>query len=296
MKICLLYVLLFANLQVFAQWQGTNPVYFDAGNVGIGTATPQSKLHVNGDIRLSGSARKLIFGTAGDISDYLLVQDVGQGTAAFQWVQDGSTKFNIEGTTGNVGIGVTLATNKLHINGDLRLSGSSRKLIVGTESDISDYLLVQDVGSGSPAVQWVQDGSAKFTIEGTTGNVGIGTTTPGSFKLAVNGKIWTQEVNVAMTNPGPDYVFEKDYDLLSLTELETYINQNKHLPEVPAAKEMEKDGLNLKEMNLILLKKVEELTLHVIALKKENVNLINENDEFKKAISEIKLQLKKLQK
>jgi hypothetical protein len=102
------------------------------------------------------------------------------------------------------------------------------------------------------------------------GALGIGTTDPGSFKLAVNGKIWSQEVNVAMTNPGPDYVFEKDYDLLSLSELETYINQNKHLPEVPSAKEMEAEGLNLKEMNLLLLKKVEELTLHLIEMKKEN--------------------------
>jgi hypothetical protein len=108
-----------------------------------------------------------------------------------------------------------------------------------------------------------------FTVL-TNGNIGIGTETPGSFKLAVNGKIWTQEVNVAMTNPGPDYVFEKDYELLPLSKLETYINQNKHLPEVPSAKEMEKDGLNLKEMNLLLLKKVEELTLHLIEMKKEN--------------------------
>jgi hypothetical protein len=102
------------------------------------------------------------------------------------------------------------------------------------------------------------------------GNVGIGTPNSGSFKLAVNGKIWSQEVNVAMTNPGPDYVFEKGYDLLSLSELETYINQNKHLPEVPSAKQMEAEGLNLKEMNLLLLKKVEELTLHLIAMKREN--------------------------
>jgi hypothetical protein len=64
--------------------------------------------------------------------------------------------------------------------------------------------------------------------------------------------------------PWPDYVFEKDYNLLPLSELETYINQNKHLPEVPSAKEMEAEGLNLKEMNLMLLKKVEELTLHIL--------------------------------
>ena len=112
------------------------------------------------------------------------------------------------------------------------------------------------------------------------GNVGIGTPTPGSFKLAVNGKIWSQEVNIAMTNPGPDYVFEKDYNLLSLAELEAYIKANKHLPEVPSAKEMEADGLNLKEMNLILLKKVEELTLHLIEANKR----IEETDQKMKVL------------
>jgi hypothetical protein len=80
---------------------------------------------------------------------------------------------------------------------------------------------------------------------------------------------------------GPDYVFEKDYDLLSLSELETYITQNKHLPEVPSAKEMEAEGLNLKEMNLLLLKKVEELTLHLIEMKKTSEIQANEIESLK---------------
>jgi hypothetical protein len=60
--------------------------------------------------------------------------------------------------------------------------------------------------------------------------------------VTVKGIIHTQEVKVDMSVPGLDYVFEKDYDLLSLAELENYIQQNKHLPEVPSAKEMEKRG------------------------------------------------------
>ncbi len=111
------------------------------------------------------------------------------------------------------------------------------------------------------------------------GNVGIGTTDPKSFKLAVNGKVWATEVQVTLTNPGPDYVFEETYNLPSLTDTENYIKQNKHLPEVPSACEMEENGINLSEMNMILLKKVEELTLYVIELKKENV-------EIKKLINE----------
>jgi hypothetical protein len=109
----------------------------------------------------------------------------------------------------------------------------------------------------------------------TNGNVGIGTNNPDA-KLAVKGHIHTQEVRVDLTGAvAPDYVFEKEYELLPLSELETYINQNKHLPEVPSAKEMEKEGLNLKEMNLLLLKKVEELTLHLIEMKKEINELKN---------------------
>ena len=101
------------------------------------------------------------------------------------------------------------------------------------------------------------------------GNVGIGTTQPDA-KLAVSGQVHAQEVKVSVTVPGPDYVFEKDYKLTSLEEIKSYIDQNKHLPEVPSAKEMEKNGIQLGEMNMLLLKKIEELTLYVIELKKNS--------------------------
>jgi hypothetical protein len=118
------------------------------------------------------------------------------------------------------------------------------------------------------------------------GVVMIGQTgVPSGYKLAVDGKIISEEINVQLKGTWPpDYVFEKDYNLLPLSEVETYINQNKHLPEVPSAKEMEANGLNLKEMNLILLKKVEELTLHLIEMKKENANQQKEINSMKKEI------------
>jgi hypothetical protein len=100
------------------------------------------------------------------------------------------------------------------------------------------------------------------------GNVGIGSVNPDQ-KLTVKGIIHAEEVRVDMTVPGPDYVFESTYNLLPLSEVESYIKANKHLPEVPSARQMEEEGLNLKEMNLLLLKKVEELTLHLIEAKKE---------------------------
>ncbi len=92
--------------------------------------------------------------------------------------------------------------------------------------------------------------------------VGIGTDSP-SEKLDVNGTIRSKEVRVEATG-WPDYVFEADYNLRSLEETETYIKENKHLPEIPSAKEMEANGVQLGEMNMLLLKKIEELTLHTI--------------------------------
>ncbi|WP_428231952.1 hypothetical protein [Flavobacterium sp.] len=107
------------------------------------------------------------------------------------------------------------------------------------------------------------------------GNLGIGTTVPDE-KLTVKGKIHTQEVRVDMTGPlVPDYVFENDYKLKTLQEVESYIKENKHLPEIPSAKEIEKNGLMLAEMNMALLKKMEEMTLYMIEMKKENEILKN---------------------
>jgi hypothetical protein len=96
-----------------------------------------------------------------------------------------------------------------------------------------------------------------------SGNVGIGTTSPDE-KLTVNGTIHSIEVKVTPSVPTPDYVFEPDYKLTSLEELKAYVDKNHHLPEIPSAKEIEKNGIQLGDMNMKLLKKVEELTLYLI--------------------------------
>lgn len=121
------------------------------------------------------------------------------------------------------------------------------------------------------------------------GNVGIGTENPDA-KLAVNGIIHSKEVKIDLNVPAPDYVFSNDYRLRSLKEVETYINQNSHLPEVPSAKEFEKSGVHLAEMNMTLLKKVEELTLYAIEHEKKTEQLLNiiENQDERLKILEKK--------
>ncbi|WP_276381613.1 tail fiber protein [Flavobacterium sp. H4147] len=118
-----------------------------------------------------------------------------------------------------------------------------------------------------------------------SGNVGVGTTAPDE-KLTVKGKIHAQEVRVDMLGPlVPDYVFANDYKLQSLEQVENYINENKHLPEIPSAQEIEKNGLMLAEMNMSLLKKIEELTLYVIKQNKE-IETLKKQDENTRMILE----------
>ncbi len=110
-------------------------------------------------------------------------------------------------------------------------------------------------------------------------NIGIGTKVPDQL-LTVKGKIHTQEVIVDLKGAvAPDYVFEKyfkgfstlkpNYKMLTLKEIEDYIKENYHLPKVPSSEEILENGLSLKEMNLLLLEKIEELTLYTIQQQKE---------------------------
>ncbi|MBI1923613.1 hypothetical protein HYR99_05130, partial [Candidatus Poribacteria bacterium] len=115
---------------------------------------------------------------------------------------------------------------------------------------------------------------------GTTGNVGIGTKSPGSYKLAVEGKIGAREVVVTLDN-WSDFVFEKDYRLMPLHEVEQHIQQNQRLPDIPSEKEVLEKGVSLGEMQSKLLQKVEELTLYVIEQNKRIEKLEKENEELK---------------
>lgn len=104
----------------------------------------------------------------------------------------------------------------------------------------------------------------RVLAENVQGNVGIGTDTP-SERLSVNGNIRAKEIKVEATN-WPDYVFHENYRLTPLSRIKSYIKANGHLPEIPSAKEVGDNGVLLGEMNTLLLKKIEELTLYVIQL------------------------------
>lgn len=117
--------------------------------------------------------------------------------------------------------------------------------------------------------------------------VGIGTTDLRGYKLAVNGNIRAKEVRVEATN-WPDYVFEKNYKVRSLESLEEFIKVNKHLPEIPDKAQVDSQGVELGEMNKLLLKKIEELTLYVLELKKDTELLRLNNKEQREDLEKLK--------
>lgn len=129
-------------------------------------------------------------------------------------------------------------------------------------------------------------------IINNNGNVGIGTVGLTTAKLAVNGDIRAKEIKVETTNFWPDYVFEDDYHLLSLDSLELYIKERGHLPEIPSASTISNDGVPVGDMINKLLKKVEELSLHLIQKEKE----IKQLNEVIGQFSEVNNRLDRLEK
>lgn len=123
---------------------------------------------------------------------------------------------------------------------------------------------------------------------GMPGNLSLGTTDSKGYKLAVNGDVIANSVTVKVY-PWPDFVFKKEYNLRSLPEVETFITKNHHLPEIPSELEISRDGLNIGQMNKLLMQKVEELTLYLIEQNKQ----ITKKNEIAQSQEE---RIKKLEK
>jgi hypothetical protein len=296
--------------------RGTTILADVGGNVGIGTTTPQNKLDVNGTINATGDLRLGQYGVgistisgSGYSGAIQIKTHLGLGGSANRYLRMGfadNTGFFLPmisiNDNSSVGIGTTEPTAKLQIAGnggtsvDIKVNG---RLVTGDANNAGGIWVNENMNmfmgqSSSSSLGFYNNGAWRMTVE-QNGNVGIGTTQPNSYKLAVAGTIgaWG-EVRVFTTGQAfPDYVFDPSYKLPTLEETEKYVKENHHLPEVPTAADIAKDGMSLNEMNVILLKKVEELTLYMIEMKKENDARKSENDLMKKEIKELKENQKK---
>ncbi len=144
---------------------------------------------------------------------------------------------------------------------DIGIVGSNGSIYGNSATDFGIYVY------GYNNLDFSTNGTRRMTITGS-GNIGIGTPSPDE-KLSVNGKIRAKEVKVEATG-WPDYVFAPSYKLMPLQEVEKFVQVNNHLPGVPPAKQVEKEGLELASNQMMLLKKIEELTLYIIEQEKVN--------------------------
>ena len=216
----------------------------NTGNVGIGTTNPSTKLQVqDGEITVLSTNNAALRLLSPDTYSGILFSDV-----------DGNSRIYYRGATGTFdigGSGSNVANKKLHVHGGTSIGEG----YIGASVPINGLAIEGEVGIGTTNLS--QDG--------------------GNSKLFVDGKILCEEVKV-IADVVPDYVFQKyytgtssikaDYVMPTLEEVEAFTKEHHHLPEVPSAKDIEEEGLELKKMTTLLLQKVEELTLYTIEQEK----------------------------
>ncbi|MEO8147878.1 MAG: hypothetical protein ABI723_09590 [Bacteroidia bacterium] len=255
------------------------------GKTGFGTSSPVAKLHVFSStlVPVSLSADGLF--VIGDKAGYNIAfdaQDVqarNNSAAATLYqnfyggdVQLGSSTspFIYKYSNGNAGIGTLSPACRLQISGSDSSNQGKNAAIEISNTAIGGtnwYLKSGATGTTTPkgGFSIANDNSHYFVID-SGGQVAINTTTPATgYRLSVNGKIICEELGLQVKTDWPDYVFDKTYSLKSLPEIKAFIETNNHLPEVPSAREIKSKGVAVGEMQAILLKKIEELTLYVIA-------------------------------
>jgi hypothetical protein len=309
-----------------ANANGYEFVTFNAANrsVGICMNDPTARLHVK-SLNTNPIASFESATTSNFASKLNVVGSATNATNAKtnidSWAWNNSTSAASYGTLylqslnpGNVGIGDfstggnhTAANSKLHLQGgNFQITNSGTP--PATSATVKMGLTMGHLGNASSTAlnqySWIQSVSGPLLLNPNAGNtlttqtnnyVGIGLTkdaiagTVGNgYNLLVGGKILCEELKIKL-NAGSswyDYVLQPDYKLITLDSLELFINQNSHLPDIPSEAEVKENGIMAGEMNGLLLKKVEELTLYMIeqnknaAAQAEQIELLKKQNEL----------------
>ena len=286
-------------------WTGgpTGPIYYTGGNVGIGTTNPPNPFYVAGSTTASSNWGQITAGNAAgshwislgydDTSHVGFITALRVGTAYDPLI--------LQADGGNVGIGTTspgasldiagTSITALRINGTTANTGSNNtqlRFAGGTQGDLWAIGTDLTTNNGSKQFQFydLKANIVPLTLQQGTGNIGIGTTNP-TQKLSVAGNI--QAYGITVQTGWSDYVFAPNYRLAPLSEVAAYIEQNHHLPDIPSAAEVTKNGVSLGDMQAKLLAKIEELTLHMIQADEKSNRLELQNSELRREIDELKL-------
>ncbi len=240
---------------------GADKMVVDAGgDVGIGVDFPITKLQIAG-----GQDAGLTSSTNG----YIMM---GPGT----------------GTNLIIDNNEIMVRNTYTSVGTLALQNNGGEVTVGARTTINKGGEALALNGNDPGMSFYQNGVFRSFINQSanelyvgvnagnlhldaTGQIAIGAVIPAAsgYKLTVTGKVICEEVKVKLSGAWPDYVFEENHALMPVEKLSEFIRQNKHLPNIPSAAEMEKNGLELGDMQKKMMEKIEELTLYIIDLQKQ---------------------------
>jgi len=254
--------------------------------------TPRHYFSQNGNVGIGGfsgqgvpNARLELIGEGSTSSTNVLMLRNSNGDTLARFRNDGRLGIGYNGTT----FGRTI-----------NLGGTGINFYTSNEAAFGGAVFPTDTS----LVLWSNSNSNNYLVfQPSWGNTGIGTYTPNAklhlngamligsnsariatgYALSVDGKIIAEEVKVEMSGTWPDYVFEKDYDLTNLSQLENLVMEQKHLPGIPsAAKVTSEHGIEMGDMQKRLLEKVEELYRYVFQLNNENIALKKEMQDLKK--------------
>jgi len=286
------------------------------GLVGINNSNPSSYLHVlnintsstpialfeSGQNTTNLTARLSItnnssYGAKNYIDGYSYTPSTSTQTNAPIYFQSNSSG-------GTVGIGnfpfasstgYFAPSSLLHVQyGNLQVTNSGAPVVNSLKSGITMGAVGTSTAVSATDYSWIQSSSGPLLLNPLSTNtltglqsqnfvcIGIAkanipATVPNGYNLLVQGKIMCEELKIKLIGGWYDHVFASDYKLMSVDSLQSYIALNQHLPDVPSAKEVEENGIMAGEMNGILLKKVEELTLYMI---EQNKNISNQEIEI----------------
>ncbi|MFA8300533.1 MAG: hypothetical protein ACEPOV_10250 [Hyphomicrobiales bacterium] len=263
-------------------WRNSNPILSvnNQNRVGINTHDPEKGFHVNttslfsGDIHLKTNA-KMRLNSSGDDKAVLNFKLTNKGDSFT--INTKTKRSLVVSGNGNVGINTNFPQYKLDVNiysaivGDLRINGAISH--VGEKQfSRTNYLLNDDklVLNRSSITDF--DGANQLDI---TGN------------MKVREDLILDKVVIGTTTY-PDYVFLDKYKLMPLEEVESFILENKHLPNVPSAEQVTEEGMDLAQMNVVLMEKIEELTLHAIDRNKRLEKLKTSYNTVLKEIEKLK--------
>lgn len=279
--------------------QGQNNKVENYGNIGIGTTSPKAQLHINGDgrIRLSQTGSNVHWDINHAASAGFEIKNTTSGQTALRILNNGNIgigenspegKLHVKSESPSViieSIGQNLPFGKVYNSGlefraghDLFRVGIRSAGALGQEFYLGDLNTQISIWNNTISLGYkagtLTDKGQKVSLNTPWANkLAIGGKFANGYNLSVTGKSIFEQIEVQLQGDWPDYVFQKDYELMPLEDVENFIISNSHLPEVPSAAVIKKDGINIAEMNAVLLRKIEELTLYNIAMNKKILEL-----------------------